>query len=71
LNTRTREIGADGENLNKLVENFEYSFISRAELAEDLALFHKTLEDFGLEDSIAAEEEEDLTMLYAEKSDED
>jgi len=71
LNTRTREIGADGENLNKLIENFEASLISRAELSEDLALFHKTLEDFGLDDSIAAEEDEDLAMLYAEESDED
>ncbi|SDJ82634.1 ImmA/IrrE family metallo-endopeptidase [Paenibacillus naphthalenovorans] len=71
LNTRTREIGADGENLNKLIENFEASLISRAELAEDLELFHKTLEDFGLEDSIAEEEDEDLALLYTEESDED
>lgn len=71
LNTKTREIGADGENLNKMIENFESSFISRAELSEDLALFHKTLEDFGLEDRIAEEDDEDLAMLYAEESDED
>ena len=63
LNSRTRTFGVEGENLGKLIDNFEDGLISLQELSEDLQLFGKSLEDYKLMDEMM-EDGEDLSLLY-------
>lgn len=64
LNSRTRKFGVEGENLGKLIDNFEDGLISLQELSEDLYLFGKSLEDYRLMENMALDDEEDLSFLY-------
>jgi hypothetical protein len=64
LNRPTQKIGVDGEDLNKILSNFEGGLISGAELAKDLSLFGKTMVDFGLEEEIEEEDLEELKELF-------
>ncbi|MFD0716542.1 ImmA/IrrE family metallo-endopeptidase [Paenibacillus sp. GCM10027626] len=63
LNSRTRTFGVEGENLGKLIDNYEDGFISLQELSEDLHLFEKSLEDYKLIEENALDEN-DLSLLY-------
>jgi Zn-dependent peptidase ImmA (M78 family) len=64
LNTPTHKSGVDGEDLNKILSNFESGLISEAELSKDLFLFGKTLAEFGLEEPIMEKDLEGLDELY-------
>jgi Zn-dependent peptidase ImmA (M78 family) len=71
LNTATKDVGIDGENLNQMIDVFEAEGVSLAELSEDLILFNKTLVDFNLEQEVDPDDLEELKMLIAEiKTDE-
>lgn len=65
LNRRTQSFGVEGENLGKLLDNFESGFISLQELSEDLSLFGKSLEDYKLMEDII-DDEESFSFLYKE-----
>lgn len=47
LNNKTEKIGASNAILESVIRNFENSYISIDEFAEDLSLFNKKLEDYG------------------------
>lgn len=48
LNHKTKRIGADAQLLNYLMENFEKSLIGEDQLADELFLFGRKLDDYGL-----------------------
>lgn len=50
LNKLTGKSVVDGDELNKVLRNYEDGFIEAAELARDLSLFNKSLADFGIEE---------------------
>lgn len=59
LNKKTRKIGVDARFLELMLQNFEDDFVGLDELADDLSLFSKKLEEFGLaeEDGVDVMEE--------------
>ncbi|QCT00991.1 protein of unknown function DUF955 [Paenibacillus algicola] len=67
LNTRTNLFGAEGENLGKLIENYEEGKVSLSELSDDLNLFGKSLDDYKLMEE--ADFDDDLALLFKEEED--
>jgi len=63
LNTRTRIKGTEGENLGKLMANLENGVVSLQELAQDLSLFGKSLDDFQLMEEVDNNDLEELTLF--------
>lgn len=66
LNTKTRRSGTDGNNLEKIVQNYEDGIISISELADSLELFQKKLSDFGLEEELDDEGLQELRNFMEE-----
>lgn len=66
MNTRTMEIGADGEKIVRLIQGFEDGLAPLSELAEDLLLFGKSVADFGLEEDVDAADLADVQQLFME-----
>lgn len=64
LSNRTKWFGVEGENLEKLIENYEDGLVSLQELSEDLRLFGKSLENYKLMEDMIEEDDEDLSLLY-------
>ncbi len=60
LNTKTFKSGVDANELEKILLNYEDNIISISELAETLAIFNKTLSDFGLEEEVDKKDLEEL-----------
>ncbi|WP_408895247.1 ImmA/IrrE family metallo-endopeptidase [Paenibacillus taichungensis] len=68
LNSRTNLFGVEGENLGKLIENYEEGKVSLSELSDDLSLFGKSLDDYKLMES-SDSEDDDLALLFEEEED--
>lgn len=66
LNARTMEVGADGEKIGKLIQSFEDELIPLPELAEDLLLFGKSIDEFGLEEAVDDADLADVRELFEE-----
>ncbi len=64
LNKPTGKSGVDGDELDKMLGNFEDGFIAAAELAKDLSLFNKSLADFGLEEDFDMQDLNKLKELF-------
>ena len=64
LNSKSKSFGVEGENLGKLMGNFEDGLISLQELSEDLSLFGKSLEDYRLMEEMVKDDEEDMSLLF-------
>lgn len=52
LNKKTLKVGADARLIEYILQNYESSIISIDELAEDLSLFGKRLEEYGFEEEL-------------------
>lgn len=68
LNAITKKSGVDGDELDKVLRNYEDGYISAAELAEDLSLFNKSLTDFGLEEDFDVHDLDELKDLFVRHS---
>lgn len=66
LNDITRKVGTGAADLEILVRNYEDGIISESQLADDLLLFRKTPEDFGVAFEIDEEDAVELNELFAE-----
>ena len=66
LNDITRKVGTGAADLEILVRNYEDGIISESQLADDLLLFGKTPEDFGVAFEIDEEDAVELNELFAE-----
>lgn len=66
LNTRTEEFGVDSGVLNRIVANFESGKIRIDELANDLALFGLSVQDYGLEEEMDLNDFADLSEWMME-----
>lgn len=64
LNSKSKKTGVDGNDLEKIIRNYEDSLISISELAETLPIFNKSLADFGLEEKVDPEDLADLGQYY-------
>lgn len=64
LNTKSRKTGVDGNDLEKIIRNYEDGLISISELADTLPDFNKSLADFGLEEKIDPDDLADLGQYY-------
>ncbi|MCM3763050.1 ImmA/IrrE family metallo-endopeptidase [Alkalihalobacillus oceani] len=52
LNKKTHKMGADARLLEHMLQNYESAIIGLDELAEDLSLFGKQLNEYGLEEEL-------------------
>jgi len=52
LNKKTLKVGSDARFMEHMLQNYEKSIIGLDELAEDLSLFGKTLDEYGLEEDV-------------------
>ncbi len=68
LNKSTGKSGVDGDELDKVLRNFEDGFIAAAELAQDLSLFNKSVADFGLEEDFDIQDLDELNDLFVRSS---
>ncbi len=68
LNKSTGKSGVDGDELDKVLRNFEDGFIAAAELAQDLSLFNKSVADFGLEEDFDIQDLDELNDLFVSSS---
>lgn len=50
LNKKTFKVGADARLIEQMLQNYESSMVGLDELAEDLSLFGKKLEEYGLDE---------------------
>ena len=66
LNDITQKVGTGAADLEILVRNYEDGIISESQLADDLLLFGKTPEDFGVAFEIDEEDAAELNELFAE-----
>lgn len=66
LNTRTEITDIDGDFINKILSNYEDSLISLDELANDLELVDKSLDDFGIMEEIDPEELDEFNQTLLE-----
>ncbi len=64
LNSKPRKIGVDGNDLEKIIRNYEDGLISISELADTLPVFNKSLADFGLEEKVDPDDLADLGQYY-------
>ncbi|MDR3587940.1 MAG: ImmA/IrrE family metallo-endopeptidase [Desulfosporosinus sp.] len=60
LNTQTKKQGIEGDDFSSIIGNYEEGLISLSELMEDLALFNKRVEEFGICNEIDDENIEEL-----------
>ncbi|MGE7219634.1 ImmA/IrrE family metallo-endopeptidase [Priestia koreensis] len=66
LNTRTKITDIDGEFTNQILSNYEDNLISLDELAEDLELIDKTLDDFGIMEEVDLEDLDEINQFFLE-----
>ncbi|CAM3232524.1 ImmA/IrrE family metallo-endopeptidase [Filibacter tadaridae] len=52
LNKKTLKIGSDARLVEHMLQNYESSLVGLDELAEDLSLFEKGLDEYGLEEDV-------------------
>ncbi|MCU5589826.1 ImmA/IrrE family metallo-endopeptidase [Bacillus cereus] len=73
LNSRSMKIGMEQTNMEVLLQNYENGILDSNELANDLALYEKTLDDYGITIPIDEKDLIELQQLFddlAEESDE-
>jgi len=64
LNKKTYKTGVDGNDLEKIIRNYEDDLISISELIESLDIFGKKIEDFGVEEEVDIEDLEELSEYF-------
>ena len=64
LNKKTYKTGVDGNDLEKVIRNYEDDLISISELVEALNIFEKKIEDFGLGEEVDMEDIEELSEYF-------
>jgi len=64
LNSKTMKRGVDGSDLETIVRNYEDEIISITDLIESLEMFHKKIQDFGVEEEIDVEDLAEMQDMF-------
>lgn len=70
LNKSTGQIGVYKEQLEKIIMDYNSGIVDISQLSNSLAIFNRSLSDFGLQEDIDSEELEDLNSIIGENKNE-
>lgn len=66
LNSKTKKVGVDGNDLENIVRNYEDDIISIKELIDSLDMFGKTIQDLGIEEDFDISDLDDMSDMFEE-----
>ncbi|MBB6714401.1 ImmA/IrrE family metallo-endopeptidase [Clostridium gasigenes] len=68
LNSKTKKIGVDGNDLENIVANYEEDIISMKELIDSLDMFDKKFKEFGIEEYVDISDLEDMSDMFEDEA---
>lgn len=64
LNSKTKKIGVDGNDLENIVRNYEEETISIKELIDSLNMFDKNIKEFGIQEDVDISDLDDMSDMF-------
>ena len=64
LNSKTKKIGVDGNDLENIVRNYEEETISIKELIDSLNMFDKNIKEFGIQEDVDISDLDDMPDMF-------